>query len=359
MFSLFKKKPPRPQETAAQLARWERQALSTPGRPVGRLGYEIYDEMQADSMVQTALTLKRLAVLASDWEVRPADTTAGARQRAKFVAQAFQRMEGSVGGILESAMDAFAKGWSVQEVVHRLEDGRLWLHAVRPKDPKLFGIVTDEFGRTTGLRLRVPDQPERLLPREKFIVHIHRRTYGRPEGRSDLDAAYRHWQAKQSLLGAWKLHLEKYAMPTVLGKYQRGLPPEEQTAILRALQEIQNNAAVVFPGEIDVSLLGGAAEPTSGFLEAIDYHNREIARSIVGQTLTTDEGRRVGSLALGKVHLQVMMLQIAAIRRELADSVMTEQVVRPLVEANFGPGQVPVFAFKEVKVSAFETGQVE
>jgi phage gp29-like protein len=359
MFRLFKRKPPVPKETAPQLARFERQTLSVPGRPVARLAYEVYDEMQLDSMVQTALTLKKLAVLAGDWEVRPADPTSAARLRAEFVDQAFDRMEGSVGGILEAAMDAFAKGWSVQEVVHRCEDGRLWLHSVRPKDPKLFGIVTDEFGRATGLRLRVPDQPERLLPREKFVVHIHRRTYGRPEGRSDLDAAYRHWQAKQSLLSAWRLHLEKFAMPTVLGKYQRGLPPEEQTAILRALQDIQNNAAVVFPGEIDVSLLGGSAEPTSGFLEAIDFHNREIARAIVGQTLTTDEGRRVGSLALGKVHLQVMMLQVAAIRRDLADAVMTEQVVRPLVEANFGPGKIPVFAFKETRVAAFETGKVE
>lgn len=173
-----------------------------------------------------------------------------------------------------------------------------------------------------------------------------------------MDAAYKHWQAKQSLLSAWKLHLEKFAMPTVLGKFERGLPPDEQSSLLRSLQDIQNSTAVVYPAEIDVALLGGNKEPSTGFQEAIEFHNREIARSVLGQTLTTDEGRRVGSLALGKVHLQILLLQVNAIRRELAESVLTEQLVRPLVEANFGTGSVPKFVFKDSGVSAFATGEL-
>ena len=94
-------------------------------------------------------------------------------------------------------------------------------------------------------------------------------------------------------------------------------------------------------------------------MEAIEFHNREIARSILGQTLTTDEGRRVGSLALGKVHLQVLILQLEAIRRDLADRVMTEQVIRPLIELNFGPENIPRFEFDPVPVEAFRSGRLE
>jgi len=50
-------------------------------------------------------------------------------------------------------------------------------------------------------------------------------------------------------------------------------------------------------------------------------------------------------------------VQVAALRRELADQVMTEQLVKPLIEMNFGPGPVPVFEFEETDLDAFRTGK--
>lgn len=309
-------------------------------------------------MIQTALTIKRLAVTSAPWRIVPADSSAEAKTRAAFVEQAFRRMEGSPLSILNAAMDAFVKGWSVQEMVYREEGGRLWLAATRAKDPAHFGLVTDPFGAVTGLTFQLPGEDLQELPRYKFAIFVNRPSYQRPKGRSDLDAAYRHWTAKKALLNAWRAHLERFASPTVLGKFERGIPTEEQTAFLGALQNLHDNTALVYPNEIEVGLLQAGSASGTSFLDAIEFHNREMARSIVGQTLTTDEGRRVGSLALGKVHLQVLLLQIVAIRRELADLVMTEQVIRPLVEMNFGPGLVPRFEFEDTPLEAFQTGRL-
>jgi len=309
-------------------------------------------------MVQTVVTIKRLGVLACDWTVKPNGSTAEAKRRAEFVRAAFDRMEGSPATVLSQAMDAFVKGWSVQEKVYEPAAGKLWLKSVRAKDPSLFGLKVDRFGRVEGLHLQVPGEPILALDRSKFVLFANRGSYADPKGRSDLDAAYRHWQAKQELLDAWKFHLSRFAMPTVLGRFQRGLAAEDRESILSALTNLQQNDAIVFPSEIEVSTLGGQKEAGEAFLSAIDLHNREIARAVLGQTLTTDEGRRVGSLALGKVHLQVLMLQLEAIRRELADTVMTEQVIRPLVEMNFGPGLVPRFEFTQVAADVFATGKI-
>jgi phage gp29-like protein len=147
-------------------------------------------------------------------------------------------------------------------------------------------------------------------------------------------------------------------MPTVMGKFSRGLPSEEHTAMLAALQDLHRATAIMHPSDIDVSLIGGGKEASAGFMEALDFHNREIARAVLGQTLATDEGRRVGSLAMGRVHLQVLILQLEALRRELADVVMTEQVIRPLVEMNFGPVPIPRFEFEPTMLSAFTTGSM-
>jgi phage gp29-like protein len=153
--------------------------------------------------------------------------------------------------------------------------------------------------------------------------------------------------------------LERFAMPTVFGKFESGLSAEQQAAMLATLEGLNRTTAFVFPSEFEVGTLGGQREPSTGFMESIEFHNREIARAILGQTLTTDEGRRVGSLALGKVHLQVLLLQLEGLRRELADVVMTEQVIRPMVELNFGPGDVPRFEFEPASLGAFANGAVD
>lgn len=372
-------------EVAPQFTRFERHIQRSPGLPPGSLAYSVYDQMEQDSMIQTALTLKKLGVLAAPSRIVPVSGSDTAKAKAEFAESVLSNMEGSPQSILFQAMDAFAKGWSTQELVWGIEGSgvprnshlampegpnlaetplrrsrgqRVVIRAVKPKDPSNFGLELDAFGNIQQLNLQLPGEAPVALPRSKFIVYRNRSTYGKVRGKSDLDAAYNHWSAKSALLDAWKLHLDKFAMPTLFGRYVPGFSVEDQAALLAALQDIQTRTAILHPDNVSVSTLGGDREASTGYMEAIEFHNREMARAILGQTLTTDEGRRVGSLALGKVHLQVLMLHLESIRKELADLVMTEQVLRPLTELNFGPGEVPRFEFAPISTSAFATGDV-
>lgn len=361
MIKLFSRraKPAPPQPTAIRsVSPFTRRAMKLPGIPPGDLPFATYDAMVRDTMIQTAMTIKRLAVLANPWKIVPFDQSAASRERADFILHVFSNMQGSPGTILNNVMDAFTKGLSVVELIYRPEKNRITLESTRLLDPSLLGLSLDSSGALDQVVLQLPGEQPQRIPKRKVVVYRNRVSYANPKGQSDLDAAYQHWQAKRTLLAAWKVHLERYASPTVMAKIQRGLPPEDQASILGALENLQDNTAVVFPSEIDVSTLGGNRDQINGFLDAIEFHNREMARSILGQTLTTDEGRRVGSLALGKVHLQVLMLQIASIRKELADVVMNEQVIRPLIDLNFGEGHYPTFEFEDVGVPAFQTGVI-
>lgn len=303
-------------------------------------------------MVQTALTVKRLGVLAARWEV------VGEPQRVRFIQDCFERMQGSPGDVLMQAMDAFAKGWSVQELVLEPDGERLWLKAARPVNPSQVGLKVDAFGNVESLIHTVPGEPERVLPIGKFVVYRHRGGYGRLRGRSDLDAAYPHFVAKRDLVAAWKLHLERFASPTMVAKCGPSVSANDRSEMGRALDSIHRTTSLVFPADVELAPIVAGRDGSTTFMDAIEFHNREIARSILGQTLTTDEGRRVGSLAMGKVHLQVLLIQLDAIRKELADTVMTEQVIRPLVELNFGPGQIPRFRFAESNLAAFRDGEI-
>lgn len=357
LFSRNKKKQTT-QELTKTLSVSEQTALRYPGSESGPIPLNVLRLMERDSMIHTALGVKRQAVLAGKWELKPANDSPTALARLDFVKNAFEQMAGSPYAILEQALEAFSLGWSVQEMVFKRVGNAIQLEATRPKDPGYFGLDFTPYGQLKGLTLLAPEGDSKNLPLNKFVVYRYRSNYANPKGRSDLESAYPHWKARQALLKAWEFYLQRHAAPTVLAKYKRGIASDEVSSMLTALRNLKDNQAMVYPEEIEIDTLVGQRETVGGFLDAIEFHTREIARTILGQTLTTDEGRRVGSLALGKIHLQVLLLQVQAIRNQLADEVMTEQVIRPLIEFNFGPGNVPKFVFEAPELAAFQSGLV-
>lgn len=44
--------------------------------------------------------------------------------------------------------------------------------------------------------------------------------------------------------------------------------------------------------------------------------------------------------------------------KNVAECVMNEQVIRPLIDMNFEPGNYPVFEFEEPDLDVFRTGKV-
>ena len=192
-----------------------------------------------------------------------------------------------------------------------------------------------------------PKSGRLALPREKFILYAYNPRYESPAGESDLRAAYRAWRSKERILQQWDLFLSKYASPTLIGVYKRGLPPAQQEELLRALDKLQQETAMIVPEEVQVSALEFKQSGAESFAQAVAHHNAEIAKSILGETLTTDEGQRVGSLALGQVHLKVLQTQLRALRAELAERVMYDQLICPLVRLNFGDAPVPRFVWEE------------
>jgi hypothetical protein len=66
-----------------------------------------------------------------------------------------------------------------------------------------------------------------------------------------------------------------------------------------------------------------------------DWCNDEISKVVLGQTLTTSEGRRSGSLALANVHDRVRRDYLAADARMLGE-LLTNQLSRWVTDFNFG-----------------------
>ena len=356
-----------------------RLAAYSPDDLVSRKGFAVYDEMQNDAQVRSCLNTKKFAVLSKGWSVRPASDSPEDVRIARLVEFCLNDMKGSVADMLFKVLDAVAKGFSVCEINYRrIEggpfDGMIGLASVKSKDPAEFGFEMDEFlnvrgltyhGAGAGVQLRpqhcgepqhlggsqhnrdvgagVALQP-RLLPAEKFIVYTHMPVYELPHGQSDLRAAYKHWWSKEVILKFWNLYLEKFGMPTAKGTYRRGVSKDQQDELLRVLDKIQQETALVVPEDVTIELLEAQRSGDAGYVAAIEFHNKQIAKAILGQTLTSDEGSRVGSLALARVHMDVLRFYLERLKRDLEETVMREQLVRRLVEFNFGRAECPRFA---------------
>lgn len=315
---------------------------------VSARGFEIYDRMQRDAQVAACLNVKKFAVLSRGWQVHPNGQSPEDMRAAEFIRFCLKDMRGSVLDALYKVLDAIAKGFSIVEINYQIIeggkfDGMIGLASMKSKDPSRFEFDVDEFLNVKGLKQkglgRERTSHDCSLPPDKFVIYTYMPRYESPYGTSDLRAAYKHWWSKDIILRFFNIYLEKYGSPTAMGSYQRGMPKSQQDDLLKVLDKIQQETAIVIPEDVKIQLLEAQRGGEAGYLEALAYHDKQIAKSILGQTLTTDEGLRYGSFALAKVHLDVLRMHLEKLKRDLEETVMREQVIRRLMEYNFGSAE--------------------
>jgi phage gp29-like protein len=311
-------------------------------------GGRTYRRMLLDPQVKACLNTKKFAVLASGWAVHAASPAPEDQAVAAFVRDALIGLRGGLLDALADVLDALALGVSLVEIVYEPiltgpYRGRIGLRALKSKDPSGFTFETDAFANVIALR-GVLGQ---TYPPDKFLRYSYGALYENPLGQSDLRAAYHPWRVKQQLLHFWAKYLEKFGLPTVTGSYdtERGYGAEQQRELLDLIAQVHNESALVLPSDMHVSLLETSRVGTAGFLEAVEYLDRAIAKSILGQTLTTDGSGSGATYALGSVHENVLAFYLRKLQRDLEETVMTGQLIAPLVAYNFGPNTaLPTFA---------------
>ena len=384
---LKKKERPLLQETApvqgvALIGALSPLAFSQESMPGGD-GYITYRKMQHDPQIKACLSTKKVAVLSRGWEIHPASSSAADTAICDFCRQCLTEMKGSVLDVLYDALDALAMGVAIQEINWKLrDDGLIGIHTIKAKDPAYFLFDTDPFLNITSIRtlpalsVGVPtrgslgersssshspygntggaagaagsgDLSEGIVPVEKFVIYPYQPSYSNPMGSSDLRAAWQIWFIKQQAMRWWAKYLEKFGMPTVIGSYdpKAGYGTKQQREFLSLIAGVHNESALVHPADMDIGLLEASRVTDTAFDEAIAYMDRSIAKSILGQSLTSDSSDRGSTYALGAVQANILSFYLQKLQRDLEDVVMNEQVLKRLVGYNFPPG-TPVPKFK-------------
>jgi len=352
-----------------------------PDDVVGRFGLPKYTEMyRRDDMVRNATNMKLQARLSTGWDILPADAEVEPRaeEMADFARYNLEHMAGEITEAMRQIYSCIRYGYSITEI--NLSEpydrgpykGKIGLRTLKTKNPEFFDFDLDEFGNIKTKRhdgvdgllqgdsmlLGHGNKTGRRLPPEKFIIMTYNGDFGNVYGESDYRACFRNYRIKDAVLKFWSVALERYGMPTIFlkilqdaqmgegkTKEPEGLSVATKQRAKMIVKNLQAGTSAFGPGNMELERIE-EMKGRATYHEAIQYHDRAIARAILLPSLVTEEGQRSGSLAMSKSHLNTFALVINHLGRIMEDT-LDEQLLRRLIDWNYpSPQAYPFFRFK-------------
>ena len=266
----------------------------------------VYDKIFRDDQVKATWQQRTLAVVSREWDViaggeAPIDEKAADALKQNLVDIGLDRTT-------EKMLKAVFNGYSVAELLwgYREADGLIGFTGIRVRNARRFRYDKDgAFRMLTRQNMR----GELLPPRKFWIVTA---------GADDDDEVYGrglaywlYWPTlfKRNGVKFWQTFLDKFGTPTAKATYRPGTPKEEIQKGLQALAAIATDSGIAVPEGFIIELLEASRSGTADFATMVKYMDGAIAKIILSQTMTTDDG---SSLAQAKVHSDVKLEVVKA-----------------------------------------------
>ena len=322
-----------------------------PDTLISRKGMQIYDQMRIDDMVKSCLSLKKFATLAPNFKIVPASSAEKDEEIADFVNHCFETMEGSMNDALFQIMSALDFGYSITEINYHLFEGgkypqKVGLKNLKTKRPHFYEFKVDRYSnlRKRGI-IYTYEGLEQRLPTNKFLLFSYNKEFGNHYGSSDLRSAYRAFWSKDTIIKFWNIYLERFANPTVVGKYKNN-DPNTTVNLRKILDNLTAKTSITHRiDEFDIDFLEPSRSSTDDFKTAINYYDKSIARSILIPDRLVSEGQ-FGAYGQAKVHFDVFLYVLGKLRQDIEEIVMNEQLIKRLVQINYGDvNEMPKFRF--------------
>lgn len=173
------------------------------------------------------------------------------------------------------------------------------------------------------------------LPERKFLLFQYDADDENPYGVGLGQSLYWPWFFKKSGIKFWVVFMDKFAMPTPVGTYPPLTPKDVQDDLLAFLKALQTDQAAKLPNTLDVKYLEANRSSTVSVYDPfVRLMNDEISKAVLGQTATVTG--TPGALGAETARAEVREDYVNA-DADLLDEVITGQLIRWIVDFNFGP----------------------
>ena len=297
---------------------------------------QLYRSILRDERCSAALDQRLNAAISVPWEVEPGGEGARDREAAEDLREQLDGIE--FDRISRQLLFGVWYGWAVGEAIYKPGPGRVELADIRARSLDRF------WWSTKGeLLLRTWSKPDgELAPPGKFVVLC------RPGEHDDLPwtpglARWCYWPVwfKRHGMQFWSVALEKFGAPTAVGTYPKNSDPGEKEKMLSLVNALATGVGVAIEEGQKLELLA-TAQRTGGsgggdFSAFVEYLDRAITTTILGQSSTTDQGPWRGT---AEVQKDVRDETVAADAR-LLDATLNGTIARWLTEWNFPGAAIP------------------
>ncbi|HEY6021325.1 MAG TPA: DUF935 family protein [Candidatus Paceibacterota bacterium] len=185
-----------------------------------------------------------------------------------------------------------------------------------------------------------------MLPRSKFVIPTHKPRDNDPRGTSHLKAIYTPWWKKQQIIPQHLAYVARFAQPSIWAKIApdaKDIPVKDASGNITSYKSIVGattdalsklkSGAVASVINTDIAMLEARSEGQVIF-SSLDHEDRQIAKGILMQTLTTEESQHMARAA-SSVHQDVFGIQVAFVRSIIVEAIEHE-ILKPLILYNFG-----------------------
>ena len=317
---------------ALDLANFAGEIVSNPDTVLVSLGGELknYAKLLRDDQVHSLLEQRQDALIAAEWEVVPGGEDSRDREAADFLRG--QLMALNWDAITRRMHKGVLYGYSVAECIFGMDGNRITLDAVKVRKPWRFG-----FGKDGELKLRVNAQTF-LMPERKFWIAV----WGADDDDSPYGQGLGHalwWPVYLKRNGAkfWAAYLDKFGSPSVKSKYPAGATEKEKATALEAAKAFRNESAVAVPEGFDVELIEAAKNSGGSYEEFLKYWDGAIAKIILSQTGTTQQGQYSGTAEV----LNDVKSELVKADADLLCESFNDTVAAWLTEWNFPGAKTP------------------
>lgn len=342
----------------------------TQAHPIGSSGTEIYSGYYAEEYID-ALTGPRAALVwdklrrsdpkikmvlnavknplrGANWEIEPWDDSSEAEEQAEFIEHClFYGMEKTWQETLGEILTYLEFGFSVFEKVHMPVIGHrdfgdyvgIRRLAFRSQKTIERWLLDHETGKLEGIEQYAYGDLERVvkIPGEFLLVFSHDKEGDNYEGISALRPCYGPWLRKQTYQKLQAIGVEKYAVPTPIGKFPANKFKSKEydnfVAALRAYTSNESNS-ITLPEGWEIELKGNEFD-ASKVQVVIDAEDKQIVFAFLANFLELGTSG-TGSYALSFDLSDFFLGGIEHIAEYVACQI-NQSIIKDLILLNYGP----------------------
>lgn len=326
----------------------------------------LFEEIRRrDNRIGAVCQTRKLALAGKEWTIEYPEE-AKEDDILKNVKYNFSNL--NITNLITDILEAQIQGVSTFEINYELEAGKIKIESVvyLPNHILLYDDIDDRYyylskekadafqmryATSNSLEDRI-DVKKYAIPDEFIdpfkILEVHSFDGNAQNGFMNgcIDSIIWSYLFKSYGVKDWAIFLEKFATPSVIGKFDPLMNKEDRNTLYNAVKNYGNLFKAIIPNSADIQIQSDANKQSSSdiYLSYVEWWNEEITIRVLGQNLTTQiaEGSRAAAQVHDKVRDDILKSDMKLVEMTI------NELIRRVININYSSLKVyPEFRFVE------------